>query len=300
MIRLRVFVLFVWACASCAWAQTPPPPYVLDNTEVHSLHANRLQRDYQLFVSLPDSYRQSTRRYPVLFVTDANYGFPLLRSIARRVGDHGRRLDEFILVGISYAQGDTPEYSRRRDYTPTPRGDKDAVSDMPGRAPAFGQAEPFRQFIAEQVFALVEKHYRADMSHKVFAGHSYGALLGAHILLTEPTMFEHYILGSPSLWFDDKVMFRRESEYAASHKDLQAKVFLGAGAFETLKPASADPRYNRTNDMVGDMQRFERVLKSRRFAGLHIHSKVIEDEDHLTVAPAILTRGLLWALGTRH
>lgn len=276
----------------------PIQPYVLAGTEVRSLHASRLNRDYPLFISLPASYKTAPQRnYPVLFVTDADYAFPLVRSIGRRVGNGGKDLEEFILVGLGYATGDTPIYSRQRDYTPSPQGEKQPTSDMPGRPPVFGEAEGYRQFIASEVIPFIAKNYRIDMSRKVFAGHSYGALLGMQALFTEPGMFDAYILGSPSIWYDHKLMFTRERAYAASHKDLKARVYMAIGGFETVKPGAKNPRYNRDSDMVRDMQEMERVLKSRRYPGLSIRSEVVADEDHLTVAPAILTRGLTWAFG---
>lgn len=271
----------------------PPPAYALEGTEVCDLPSKMLGRDYQLYVYLPDSYaKEPTRNYPVLFVTDAPYAFPLIRSIARRVGDHGDGLRDFILVGLSYAKGDTPKFSRNRDYTPTAKGPSDAESDMPGRAPLYGEAENYRRFIAGEVFPYVASHYRADMHEKIYAGHSYGGLFGVHMLLTEPGMFEHYILGSPSLQFDGKVMFERERAYAASHKDLSADVFMALGGYETVDPASPDRRYHNAVDMVRNAQAFERVLKSRHYPGLHIQSMVIGDEDHLTVFPTLITRGL--------
>jgi hypothetical protein len=37
-------------------------------------------------------------------------------------------------------------------------------------------------------------------------------------------------------------------------------------------------------------------LKAKRYPGLHIQMTTIPDEDHLTVFPSVITRGLLWAL----
>lgn len=271
----------------------PPPAYALEGTEVRDLPSKILGRDYQLYVYLPDGYAdEPSRDYPVLFVTDAPYAFPLIRSIARRVGDHGHGLRDFILVGLSYAKGDTPKYSRNRDYTPTAKGPSGSDSDMQGRAPVYGEAENYSRFLAEEAIPFVESHYRVDTRQKIYAGHSYGGLLGVHILLTEPKMFDQYILGSPSLQFDSKVMFERERAYAASHKDLPADVFMALGGFETVDAASSDKRYHNAVDMVRNAQAFERVLKSRHYPGLHIQSVVIGDEDHLTVFPTLITRGL--------
>ena len=273
-------------------------PYVLSDTEVHVLHAQHLGRDYELDVSLPPSYGKTPRSYPVVFVTDAPYAFPVTRAIEARIAGHSRELPEFILVGLGYAQGDTPEHSRRRDYTPSARGDHDATSDMPGRAVVYGQAEDYRRFVADEVFPFIAAHYRADMTHKVLAGHSYGSLFGAYVLLTTPEMFDGYVLGSPSLWFDHRLLFERERAFAAAHKDLPARVYIGTGAFETPQPKGKprDPRYDTEGDMVADAREFARALASHRYPGLKLRDDVIAGEDHLTVAPALITRGLMWTL----
>lgn len=301
--RLLLNITFA-AFAVSAHAQTLAPPtdpavpkYSIDDTEVRAIRSTVLDREYRVFVALPESYaREPQRRYPVVFVTDANYAFPLLRAIGRRVGDHGKGLEDFILVGLSYATGDTPEYSRRRDYTPSAGGEPNAVSDMPGRKPAFGEAERYRVFLRDEVLPFVARHYRIDGKRKTFAGHSYGGLLGAHVLLTEPSMFDRYVLTSPSLWWDGKTMLRRAQDYVASHDTLPAQVFMAIGGFETVKPGSNDARYNRTKDMVADMRAFEKTLQSRRYANFSIASTVLADEDHLTVFPAALTRALQWAV----
>jgi predicted alpha/beta superfamily hydrolase len=296
--RLRPLAAVLSFAVAAHAAEPAPEPYVLKDTEVHVLHASRLGRDYEIDVALPPSYASSPdRRYPVVFVTDAPYAFPLTRAIAARVSGHSKELPEFILVGLGYAKGDTPVYSRRRDYTPTPNGDK-SDSDMPGRAPVFGEAEGYRRFVADEVFPFVAAHWRADMAHRVFAGHSYGSLWGAWVLTTAPSMFEGYVLGSPSLWYDRHAMFAREKSWAAAQKDVHANVYLGVGGFETPAPKSAshDPRYSGDFDMVGDTRAFGRALASHRWPGMKVRTDVIAGENHLTVAPVLVTRGLEWVL----
>ncbi|MEO6920726.1 MAG: alpha/beta hydrolase-fold protein [Collimonas sp.] len=287
-------IVLALAC-SVAQAAAPVRPYALEGTEVQSIPSKILHRDYEIFVSLPASYATSAaskKHYPVLFITDANYAFPLIRSIDRRVSDHGTKLEEYILVGLSYAKGDDPVKSRNRDYTPTDTT-KNKVNQPTG------QAEQYRQFIEKEVFPFVAANYRADMSRKIFSGHSYGSLLGLHVLLTEPQMFNQYVLGSPSLWYDKGVMFDMERSYAASHKDMPAQVFMLVGAFEAVNPNDPNPRYNKEFDMVKDMHTFEARLKSRHYPNLSIHSEVIQDEDHLTVFPSLITRGLFWSFASK-
>ena len=276
-------------CFACSLASAAPP-YVLDDTEVRDVHANTLNRDYQVFVALPDSYRSSSRRYPVVFVVDANYAFPVARGIAQRLAKHAG-LEEAIVVGLSYAKGDSPVYSRRRDYTPSmPRGRY--VSDMPGRSAAFGEAQAYGRFIAADVFPLIATNYRADMNRKIFVGHSYGSLLGLQVLLSEPATFDHYILGSPSLWFDQGVMFDREQAYAKGHKDMPASVFFGIGGRETLPANRKRPRTEEYADMVADLCDFDAALKTHRYPNLKSRLEVFADEDHASVFPLVLTHGL--------
>src|SRR6478735_5242000 len=117
-------------------AQTRPPPkvqpgegrpYEIADSEVWDVPDPVSGRGYQVFVALPPSYAKSPqRRYPVLYVTDADYAFPIIRQLARRLNVEGPRVEEFILVGLSYAKGEDGAVSRRRDYTPTPNGPRTA------------------------------------------------------------------------------------------------------------------------------------------------------------------------------
>jgi predicted alpha/beta superfamily hydrolase len=283
-------LILMWCIAGSA-AAASSVPYVLDNTEVRDIRATALKRDYQLFVALPDSYNDSAKRYPVLFVTDANYAFPVARNIASRLHKHAG-MEEIIVVGLSYGKGDGGVFSRRRDYTPTVPRKQSYKSDMPGRAPAFGEADAYGHFIAAEVFPVIAKNYRADMNRKIFVGHSYGSLLGLQVLLTAPRTFEHYILGSPSLWYDAGIMFDREQDFAKRNKDLPASVFFGVGGNEVLAAGKKRSRAEEGADMLADAREFDAALGAHRYPGLKKRLKVFADEDHASVFPLVLTHGL--------
>lgn len=268
-------------------------PYILENTQVWDVPDPASGRSYQVFISLPASYDASSdRHYPALYITDANYGFPLIRSIAPRLNVEGPKVEDFILVGLSYAQGENPAASRRRDYTPTPNG----PSSAPGDA-VHGQAAAYQDYIRDHVLPFVEERFHADPARRIFMGHSYGALFGAQVLLTDPALFSAYILGSPSFWYDDRHILTLEADYAGANSELPASVFLYVGGFETIRPG--EERYNRTFDLVADMADFETRLRSRDYQGLDLAAEVLAGEDHLTVFPSGFTRGLLRALPAR-
>lgn len=267
-------------------------PYELKGTQVWAVPDPISGRTYEIFVNLPVSYAQNPdRSYPVLYLTDSDYGFPVVRSITNRVRDDGKALEDFILVGLSYAVGDSPVFSRNRDYTPTPAGT--SASRSSGQPFVHGEAEAYRIYLQTQVLPFVQKKFRADPQRRILMGHSFGGLFGAHVMLTEPTMFSDYILGSPSFWYDKRYIFTAEQRYASANSDLPANAFLYIGAFETVRN---EPRYRRDTDMVGDMHKFAKRLRSRNYPGLTVAMDVVHGEDHLTVFPSGFTRGLLTVL----
>ena len=268
-------------------------PYEIADSEVWDVPDPVSRRGYQVFVALPPSYAKEPQRlYPVLYVTDADYAFPVLRQISRRLNLDGPKVEEFILVGLSYAKGEDGAVSRRRDYTPTPNGPSTAPSGA-----IHGQGQAYQTYLRDQVKPFVAQRYRTDPARALFLGHSYGSLLGAQILFTEPGLFSGYILGSPSLWYDKRHVLGMETNYAARNRDLPAKVFLYVGEYEALR--KGDRRYNQSVDMVADNQALEKALKDRKYPNLSLKSVVLNDEDHLTVAPRGFTQGLRYLLPAR-
>ncbi|WP_250458869.1 alpha/beta hydrolase [Microbulbifer litoralis] len=285
---LSLFSLFLFS--TVASASEPPDyrPYTIERTRVIDIHSNANGKDYELYIKLPKSYDRSDKEYPLLLVNDAGYAFPLISSITRQLGDYGKKIEEVFLVGISYSKGDSGFLSRTRDYTPTRRlyswGGKYARAFE-----ASGQSAQYVEFLMEEVIPYLADNFRIDPDRKVFVGHSFGALLGASILFSRPDAFEYYILGSPSLWYDDRVIFDREAAYAREHDSLPAKVMMLIGERENGKPDSA---FN----MVDDMMAFEKVMASRNYKGFDVSARVIADEMHVSVFPTLITDGLLWAV----
>lgn len=266
-------------------------PYELQGSRVYAVPDPVSGRNYQIFVDLPRSYdEQPTRKYPVIYVTDADYAFPVMRNIARRLNVNKPRIQEFILVGLSYAEGETGAESRRRDYTPTAAGPEEATPEQ-----LHGKGAAYQDYIRKQVMPYVESHFRTGNRQNYYFGHSYGGLLGAQILFTQPGMFSGYVLGSPSFWYDRRHIFGVEEAYARLHHNLSAKVYLYIGEYEATR--KGDKRYYQDFfDMVLDNQSFAQTLEKRAYPNLKLKSDILNDEDHVTVAPRGFTKGLLYLL----
>lgn len=290
---LLIFLTGLGACTEPAQGQTQispaaqrggGAPYEVIGTQVWNVPDPISGRDYQVFVALPPSYgTQPGRQYPALYVTDADYAFPVMRQIARRLNLDEPIVEEFILVGLSYAVGEGGTSSRARDYTPVP------VNDRTGGGPAY------QAYLKAEVLPFIEDRFEADPARRILLGHSYGGLLGAQIMFSEPKLFDAYVLGSPSFWFGDRAMMRSEALYAEANQDLPARVYLYIGQYEV--PGSG--RRNNRYDMVGDNALFEAQLRSRNYPGLTLTSEVLNDEDHLSVAPRGFTRALMTLLPAR-
>nr|WP_245228131.1 alpha/beta hydrolase-fold protein [Xanthomonas bromi] len=261
-------------------------PYELADTQVWDVPDPASGRRYQVFVALPRGYADNPqRRYPVLYATDGDYAFPLVKQIARRLNGEGPAIEDFVLVGLSYAVGEEPMPSRRRDYTPTP---EDGPTAAP--VPTHGKSAAYIRYLRDQVLPFVANRYRTDETRRLYLGHSYGGLLGTHILLSSPDMFSGYILGSPSYWYGEHAMVAQEKTFAASHTDLKAQVYMYVGEYEQV-------RYHKNYDMVIDAQNMATALRARGYRSLHLALDVLNDEDHLSSGPRGITHGLRALLG---
>lgn len=239
-------------------------------------------RRYEIYVSLPSGYADNPgKTYPLLVLADGGRAFPNLSCDVRELARKGAIGEEPIVVGLSYAVGEDLEDSRRRDYTPVAQGPSSRV---------YGDAAAYQTYLRTVVLRHVESQYRTDPDRRLFWGHSYGGLLGAHILLTEPRLFQTYLIGSPSFWFADQAIYGFEDAYAKRNRRLDATVLLYVGGQEISRYDPA--RKGNTRDMVAGTQAFASRLLGRGYSGLEVRSTVIAGGDHRSsVRP-----GFAWAL----
>ena len=239
-------------------------------------------RQYEIQVSLPDGFADHPDRlWPLVILADGGRAFPHLSCIGRRLAREAAITADPVIVGLSYAAGEDFENSRRRDYTPVPRA---------GSRLAYGGATAYQGYLRDVVLPHVETAFRTDPGRRLFWGHSYGGLLGAHILLTAPQMFQTYMLGSASFWYEDGAIHAFEDAYAARHTRLEARVLLYVGGQEVSRYDRA--RKGHTRDMVAGMQAFEARLRGRNYEGLRLASAVMAGRDHRSA----VRPGFEWAL----
>ncbi len=264
-----------------------PPPFQIERSFVHTIASPTLKRSYDLYVKLPPGYdkpENSQRRYPVLYLNDGPYTFQVASGVTRVPFNHGT-FEDFILVGVSYAQGEDAVASRERDLTP--------LVDSRNKSHATGGASAYLGFLKNEAMPLVEKTYRIDPHRRTLAGQSYGGLFGIWVLFNEPELFQNYILTSASLWYNKRAMFDAEAAYAKTHADLKANLYMAIGSTEYPGGCGDAPaQCPDTSNMVAQQAEMLKRLGARKYRNLTLHGRVIDGAFHTTTFPV----GLLWAL----
>ncbi len=264
-------------------------PLEVPRTEQFPLTSETNGVGYQIAVALPNSYVASERSYPLLLLLDAHYSFLIARNIVDHLGERDD-LPELVIAGIGY-EGPVDRASasyrgnRTRDYTPTrvPTGGYGAeYQEHSGGGPSF------LAFLGDELIPHLESRYRLT-ADRTLVGHSYGGLFAVSALLARPELFDRLIAVSPSLWYDDRVLFEREAQLAAGRRRLDARIYLGVGAREGSS----------RNDMVGDLERMAAQLDARAYEGLAVRAEVLDGETHNSVFPRALSNGLRFVFESR-
>jgi uncharacterized protein len=261
----------------------------LGGTEVVDLWSDDVGDTFRVFMGRCGPEPEIT-----LVVTDGNGLFGLALDTVRLMQIPGL-MPSAVVVGIGYPGAETVADTvgiRERDLAPT------SWSAFPGS----GGAERFLRFIEGPVLEQVGLRFPRSTGSTVYFGHSLGGLFGTWALLREPPPFTHFILSSPSLYWDGDAVFAGEAERAGTGAELAARVFFGIGELEDDDgrrrethnlPAGHRHKAARTRlDMVGDLRRFAERLGSRGYPGLDLELVVVPDEYHATVPAAVLTRAL--------
>lgn len=278
-------------------------PFTLLASQTRLMKSKITKRTYRISISLPlASFETSNRswpfdnplkKYPVVYLTDANYYFGMVTEMTRAMSWCGSTTDA-IIVGIGYPEDANPPEAWRdavvgRTYDFTPMMDeKSDIADSKWlkRKVVTGGAPKFLQFIKQELIPVIENNFPADPKKRVVAGHSLGGLFTAYALFTELNLFDSFLVCSPSLSMHDHLILKLEEQYAKRHKRLAAKVYLSIGELEE------SPR----DTMVGDVVHLASMLQSRKHKGLTLRKQIFPDLNHCDVIAPSFQAGLKFAL----
>lgn len=260
---------------------------VYPNVEIKDWKLDGTGREYRIMMSTPTEPAPKGG-YPVIYVLDANWMFGTTLDAVRRIASRPD-VNEAVVVGIGYMPGVKLDSARMRDLTP-------AFAGAPEGA---GGAAAFLGFIETQIKPHVQNKFTIDTRRESLIGHSFGGLFALHTLLSKPATFDTYVIASPSVWFGEKALDALKPGFfdMVSAGDDRPSVLLTVGEYEQ----SADPDFPppdlkmlQSRHQVDNAKAYQAYLRSSGLTDTQF--EFIEKEDHFTVVPAAISRGIRFAL----
>ena len=192
MRHICLFLLLSLAIGARAQRVGSPVPYTIGVIE--TLHSKALGEDRILNIHLPPGYAADTVvAHPVIYLLDGGAGEDFLHVVGGlqfASYEWIQWMPPSIVVGIA-------NVDRKRDFThPT------TIAADKEKYPTTGGSVAFQQFLANELIPFIKSNYRAGGPHTLI-GQSLGGLLATEVLFRMPYLFQHYIIVSPSLWWDN-------------------------------------------------------------------------------------------------
>ncbi len=254
MVLLFIFFLFAGNIFSQENSDSTFSEVSIAGTQLRHIHSEINNENYDLYVNLPGDYFITTEKYPVIYLIDAQWDFPLVSAIYGEQYYDGF-LPSAVVVGITWS-GKNPDYDslRARDFTPTSMN----------KPLKFGNASGFLQSIKKEIIPFIEKNYRVSSANRTLMGSSYGGLFTLYTLFNETNVFGRYVLTSPAILFDKGIINKYEKEYSEKNSKLPVKLFIAIGSYEDTTL----------------LQKFSDKIRSRHYEGLNFQNEVIENKGH--------------------
>lgn len=263
-------------------------PITIPDSAVIDLRSEINNTDYKLFIIVPKSYATHLeRRYPVFYLLDGNDTSTI--AWLTRSRQHSDE-EEVIFVGIGYPEplaGPPIPLPGEPAVPPAQRSADYAIYNTvePWSPPKDKGAPVFLKVIEQEIIPYVDSHYRTNPSQRALGGHSLGGLFTTYAFFHTSGIFNKFWMGSPNLLWDRSICFQYEAEYAATHRDLRARVIADVGGEES-KTFMRDPLF-----------RMMAAVKSRHYPHLVWKTIVLPDEDHGTLPIAGMPQVLNFLYG---
>jgi predicted alpha/beta superfamily hydrolase len=273
----------------------------------HLIRSRFVPQTFKIQVMQPPQRREESRHFPVLYATDGNAMFDVLKGIAWLM-QAAKLTPNFILVGIGYP-GESPlagELLRGRDLTfpGCPNFLHDVSWPWEGvLAPEegtkdFAGAKDFQEFLAEELIPLIDGNYATVPGDRMYFGHSAGGGFGLWILFTQAHLFRGYIISSPILAYHglapdgtrhshNDFMFTLAREFIMTGRSVDGvRLYMSVGAEEEFEPRIANWHF------TSNLYRMIALMKEAAVPGLELATEAFPSETHMTAWLMAFVHGL--------
>lgn len=270
-------------------------PLTLVQTKAFNFQSEVLNLPLNIKVTLPIGYKAENieRKYPIVYLTDGNLtGSMMGHSNIMQSFEYinPAPLPPVITVAMDFITDDfqdpdsTFEESiklRANHFAPTKIND-------PYFGEIGGKADQFIEFLQTELIPFINSNYNVNTHDETFIGHSDGGLLSLYMLFSAPDSFDNYVAVSPSIAWDERVLFNYEIDYSNQYNDMNKNLYLALAINE-----------DNTGEMFSDVKTMMETIKSRNYSSLNIKMQVFEDENHASVVVPAFTNGVRYALTTK-
>lgn len=219
-----------------------------------TIEASQLKTSRKIWLYLPKNYETSTKKYPVIYMHDAQNLFDAKTSFAGE-WNVDEKLDslnaQVIVVGI-----ENGGEKRLEELTP-----------YKNEKYGGGNADKYLEFIVNTLKPEIDKKYRTKPNTKntTIMGSSLGGLTSFYAVIKYPDIFGKAGVFSPAFWINRKDI----NDYMTNSKKLKAKIYFLCGDSE-----------GDDDSMVTDLNHMELLLNTNRCYCLHLNKKVIVKGGH--------------------
>jgi len=243
----------------------PTKPFILG--VIDEIQSKELSEKRVLNIYLPEGYNQTdTTKYPVIYLLDGSADEDFIHVVGLvqfNSFEWINQVPKSIVVGIATVD-------RRRDFTfpSTIVEDKKAY-------PTTGHSDKFILFLEKELQPFIAAKYKTN-SNKTIIGQSLGGLLATEVLLKKPTLFNKYIIVSPSLWWDNGSLLDQNSNLLTEQFTQSTDIYIGVGK-EGLTPTKI-PRV-----MEVDANLLTEKLKGAKNKNVKVFFDYLPQENHATI-----------------
>lgn len=225
--------------------------------EIHKIESEVLKESRVLNINLPRNFSTDST-YPVIYVLDGSadedffhiVGLVQFFQLQFAMPDH-------IIIGIE-------NVDRKRDFSFQPTDQRLYVN-----YPTSGHSADFMQFVEKEMLPYVTSQFKTSGTNFLI-GQSLGGLMASEFLLKKPELFSHYLIVSPSLWWDNRSMLKAASELLKNNLKSSTYVSISVGAKEH-------------RIMRKDAKKLHKVLKKCKNSDISVDFNCMRKENHASI-----------------
>lgn len=292
--------------------------YHFPPVEEHLIRSEYVAQTFKIQVMRPPQRTDERTRFPVVYVTDGNAAFDMLKSLSWLMQQFTEQESpRFILVAVGYPSASPGAGNRLRGRDLTFPGcpnfvigvqlleEWDEVLAPEVGAKDFCGAEDFQRFIGKELIEFIDGKYESLPGERIYFGHSAGGGFGLFTLFTQTELFRKYIISSPVLSYHGETpsgtryenydfMLQQAEDFIASGKSLAGiELYMSVGSEEEFEPLLANWRF------TSSFYRMTALLKRAAIPGLKLMTEVFSGETHTTVWPVAFAHGVQTIFATR-